>query len=293
MQDNVCVQSVLLSSPLFPACLKDLSNPPGQLFWRGDFNIDALEAPYRIAIVGTRKVSAHGENLAFSIAHDLARAGVVIISGLALGVDGVAHRGALAGDGITWAVLPCGIKRVYPSQHESIAQEILSKKGCLFSEYPADAPAFPGQFVSRNRIIAALANAVVIVEAPTHSGALHTARAASQLGRKLFVVPGPVGGGMYDGSFSLIRSGATLVTSASDIMHDLSLSFDAPKSPLSKNSQNPILQALATSPHPLSLDMLSQITTLSPHVLSAKLSGFIVEGLVSEDTAGRYFLKNK
>jgi DNA processing protein len=177
--------------------------------------------------VGSRAATREGLALAGDIAADLARAGVVVVSGLARGVDSAAHRAALAVSGTTIAVLGSGLDRVYPSEHVGLAASI-AESGAVISELEPDTPPRAGQFPMRNRIISGLCQAVVIVEAAERSGALITAAAALDQGRDVMVVPGRVAGGRNRGGHLLIRDGAKLVESAVDILQELGWTADEP-----------------------------------------------------------------
>lgn len=171
-----------------------------------------------VAIVGSRKVSPYGKAVTAQLAGELARAGVVIVSGLAIGVDGIAHRAALENGGITIAVLPSGLGNIYPASHHALAQEILEKGGTLVSEYPENARiAFKGNFIARNRIVSGLSDAVLITEAAEKSGTLHTADFALQQGREVLAVPGNITSPTSAGTNNLIKTGAISITSAADI----------------------------------------------------------------------------
>ncbi|HUF69541.1 MAG TPA: DNA-processing protein DprA [Longimicrobiales bacterium] len=200
--------------PHYPSALFDLHDAPPLIFARGDTGL--LDRP-AVAIVGTRACTEYGADVARSIADALARAGVVVVSGLAHGVDRHGHEAALDAGGHTVAVIGCGIDVVYPHQHERLHDRI-GRDGLLVSEFMPGEPALPHHFPRRNRIIAALSRAVVVVEAPARSGALITADHALDLGREVFAVPGPIGRRTSDGTNALIRDGATVVTTPTDIV---------------------------------------------------------------------------
>ena len=198
----------------YPECVRASPDPPAALYVKGALPPDDGIA---VAIVGTRGASPYGLRLARRFAQDLARAGVVIVSGLARGIDGAAHAGALAGGGTTVAVLGCGADVVYPPEHQVLAAEVLVR-GALVSEHPPGTPPLPGHFLRRNRIVAAMSKAVVVIEAPLESGALTTARLANELGRVVMAVPGPVDRGSHGGCHRLLRDGAMLCESPDDIL---------------------------------------------------------------------------
>lgn len=171
-----------------------------------------------VAIVGTRKPTAYGREVTHKLAFELAKRGVVIISGLALGVDGLAHRAALEAGGTTIAVLANGLPTIYPSTHRGLAKEILASGGAIISEYDSDVEARGFQFLERNRIVSGLADAVIITEAAARSGTLNTASHALGQGRDIFVVPGNITSPLSAGCNGLLKQGATPITEAKDVL---------------------------------------------------------------------------
>lgn len=173
-----------------------------------------------VAVVGSRRATGYGVEVAEGLAYDLAVRGVTIVSGMARGIDTAAHRGALAAGGRTLAVLGCGIDRVYPPENRELAREI-EARGAVVSQFPPGTPPLPGHFPARNRTLAGLALGVVVVEAGERSGALITAGHAADLGREVFAVPGKITSGTSRGAHGLIRDGATLVQSWSEVAQEL------------------------------------------------------------------------
>lgn len=171
-----------------------------------------------VAIVGTRKPTAYGKEVTYQLAFDLARKGVVIISGLALGTDGIAHQAALDAGGTTIAILACGLDTMYPATHRSLAEQIIKKGGAIISEYEPDVAARDFQFLARNRIISGLSDAVVVTEAAARSGTLATVHHALDQGREVFAVPGNITSPLSVGCNALIKQGAQPVTDAQDIL---------------------------------------------------------------------------
>jgi DNA processing protein len=201
----------------YPGSLEDLSDPPPILFVRGK----SLTGLYpRVAVIGSRRCSKGGEDIANEIGAGLARAGITVVSGGALGIDGHAHRGALRAEGPTLAVLGSGIDVAYPPSHRRLLEEI-EVAGALVSEYLPGVRAEPFRFPARNRIIAALAEGVVVVEGAAGSGSLITTRHALDLGREVFAVPGPVSSPLSEVPLELIRDGAKLIRGAGDLLLDL------------------------------------------------------------------------
>jgi DNA processing protein len=203
--------------------LGELLDPPKEhLYTRGDHVQEALRAP-TVAVVGARACSGYGAQVARTLARDLAAAGVTVVSGLARGIDGEAHRGALDANGRTVAVFGCGIDRDYPAAHADLARRI-AETGGIVSEYEPGTEPAPWRFPARNRIIAALADAVVIVEARNRSGALITVDLAMEIGRPIYAVPGEITSALSEGTNDLLRHGwATALTSALDVLEALGI----------------------------------------------------------------------
>lgn len=283
------IRSVYPHDGDYPRLLSEIPSPPSPLFVRG---FSAWNIPC-IAIVGTRKASTEGKNIAKKLALDLVRNGFCIVSGLAFGIDAAAHEGALEGNGKTIAVLANGLDVIYPRQHESLAQKILSSGGALVSEYPEHTPSLPHQFLERNRIISGLSIAVVVIEAPTRSGSIATAHHAAEQGREVFVIPGSSRDTNYFGSHQLIRNGARLVTSSHDILEDLgyvsekhiSTNVSDDFSLESYRNNKPVYEILLTIKNehaPISIDKISELTTLEPRIIAEQLTSLIIDGIVEE-----------
>jgi len=215
--DRLGADLVSLSSERYPHSLRFTHDPPTVLYVRGRLERSDVEA---IAIVGSRAASAYGISTAERLARDLASTGIVIVSGLALGIDAAAHRGALAAGGRTIAVLGCGIDRIYPVQHRRLAAQI-EASGAILSEFPIGAAPEPGNFPRRNRVVSGLALGVVVVEAGEKSGSLITARLALEQGREVLAVPGEAGLDRTRGTHRLLREGARLVERAADVLEDV------------------------------------------------------------------------
>jgi DNA processing protein len=208
---------VPVGDPGYPPELLDLFDPPAGLFVRGRELCDLVP---RVSIVGARNCSPAGREVAGEIGAGLARAGVCVVSGGARGIDAAAHVGALSCGGPTICVFGCGIDTVYPRQNRRLLERIL-QEGVLVSEYPPGTPAEPFRFPARNRIVAALSRAVVVVEGALGSGSMITAEHALEVGREVFAVPGAVTGALAAVPLKLIREGATMVRGSEDLMEDL------------------------------------------------------------------------
>lgn len=215
------VNTLMLSDSGYPKSLRNISSPPRQLYWSGADPEEWLNKP-KVAIVGSRKMTAYGRDVTDKIARQLAGAGVVIISGLAFGIDITAHQAALSVRGTTVAVLATGLDNITPRSNYSIARNII-QSGTLLTEQPAGGQVHLGQFVTRNRIISGLADIVLIPEAVLKSGSLHTARFALEQGKTVMAVPGNINSPSSEGSNNLIKSGAIPVTDAGDVFFALKL----------------------------------------------------------------------
>jgi DNA processing protein len=201
----------------YPTLLGQIPDPPPLLWLRGEADVELLASP-AVAIVGARACSGYGRSVARMLASEAAAAGAVVVSGLARGVDGEAHRGALGAGGLTVAVLGCGIDRDYPAAHSELARSIVASGGLIVSEYEPGVEPAPWRFPARNRIIAGLTRATVVVEARERSGALITADFALEDGREVLVVPGEITSALSAGANGLLRQGATPVTCAADVL---------------------------------------------------------------------------
>lgn len=273
--------ALLLDLPGYPHQLAQIADPPLVLLVEGD--AQRLQAP-QLAIVGSRNASPVGRENAFALASALAASGLVITSGLAEGVDGAAHRGALARGGSTVAVVGTGPDRVYPRQHAELAQEI-RHRGALVSEQPVGTPPRGFNFPRRNRIISGLALGVLVVEAGPQSGSLITARQAAEQGREVFAIPGGIHNPLARGCHALIRDGAKLVETVTNILEELppmapSAGLVRPPTHLEAPgaSDNPVLRSLGDSP--VSLDLLVARTGLTVSEVSTMLLGLQMDGLV-------------
>ena len=204
------------SASAFPPLLRAIHDPPPGLFLRGAGSSELLTRP-AVAIVGARSCTDYGAHVARSLGRELAAAGVIVVSGLARGVDGWAHRGALEAGGVTVAVLGCGIDRDYPRAHAALAAQIAAT-GLIVSEYPPGVAPAPWRFPARNRIVAGLTTATVVVEARERSGALITADLALEEGRDVMAVPGEITSALSRGTNALLRLGAVVVTCADDVL---------------------------------------------------------------------------
>ena len=293
---------LIYDNPLYPRLLREIPRPPPLLFVRGDPT--CLSLP-QLAIVGSRNPSGGGSENAERFAHYMAERGFAITSGLALGIDAAAHRGALRAGGKTIAVMGTGIDLVYPSRHRQLAQDIIDSGGALVSEFPLGTASHACNFPQRNRIISGLSGGTLVVEAAVQSGSLITASYALQHDREVFAIPGSIHNPLARGCHQLIRQGATLVETAQDIVDQLAglLSykrqeiksakmlqpelFDEPavndNEPILDANEQILLQALGYDPLPM--DVLAERTGLDIGNLSAQLIGLEIKGLVQQTGA--------
>lgn len=207
----------------YPKRLQEIYDPPLVLYYKGDLSSD----PGRlIAVVGTRKITGYGKLVTENFTRELVEAGVIIVSGLARGVDSQAHRTTIENNGRTWAVLGGGLDCIFPPENERLSKEIIEAGGAVLSEFPPDYPSLPGNFPARNRIISGLSQAVLVTEAAEDSGSLITAKCALDQGRDVFAVPGPITSDLSKGPSLLIKQGARLVTEAAEILEELGIDQD-------------------------------------------------------------------
>lgn len=258
-QNEIGIMTV--ADKIYPSRLRMLPDKPVLLYYKGTLkNIDDNVC---ISVVGTRTMTDYGKRAAYSISYDMAQSGAVIVSGLARGIDGMAHRGCLDAGGQTIAVLGCGIDRIYPSEHEALMKEIMSS-GLVITEYKPGTPPNGYNFPIRNRIISGLSNGTLVIEAPSGSGALITAKKALLQGKRVFALPGKVGEINSTGTNELIRNGAAIITGAADILVEYQDAYpgkiDLGKIPAmrSKNYKSPIKRvASGTKALPSSKDIES------------------------------------
>jgi len=266
--------------PAFPPLLSAIHDPPAELFLRGSGDATLLSKP-AVAVVGARACSSYGRSVARSLARDAAAAGLVVVSGMARGIDGEAHRGALDGGGTTVAVLGCGIDRDYPAAHVELARRI-GDCGLVVSEYEPGVEPAPWRFPARNRIIAGMCRATLVVEARERSGALITADFALEEGRDVLAVPGEITSSLSAGTNALVKLGATPVTCAADLLdlYDLAPAEHAPE-PLGRAAQGMLAQLSHAA---LTGDELVRSTALD--------SGEAAAALMELELAGRVTLED-
>jgi DNA processing protein len=281
---------LLWSDADYPQLLREIADPPVLLYVIG--RRQALSNP-QLAIVGSRNPSPAGRENAQAFAKSLAGAGLTITSGLALGVDGAAHRGALAAGGSTIAVTGTGLDRVYPARHRELAHEIAAH-GALVSEFALGTPPLPENFPIRNRLISGLSLGTLVVEAALQSGSLITARLATEQGREVFAIPGSIHAPQARGCHALIRQGAKLVETAQDILEELGPLASVARASAPQNAapaatlDAPAAELLAQIGHdPVSVDTLIERSGLTAHAVSSMLLQMELRGLVSSCPGGK------
>jgi DNA processing protein len=286
---------VTLADSDYPKQLLNIADPPVLLYARGDRALLARDA---VAIVGSRNPTPQGERNAEDFARALSQAGLAVVSGLALGVDAAAHRGGLAGEGSTIAVIGTGIDRVYPSRNKELAHDIAGR-GLILTEYAFGTPPLKENFPRRNRIISGLSHGVLVVEAAVQSGSLITARMAGEQGREVLAIPGSIHSPQSRGCHALIKQGAKLVESAEDVLEELRL--QARRARVSADDSRDEQEAdhpVPTSPfgkllaamgyEPIDMDELCRRTGEDAATLSAQLLELELEGRVGRLSGGRF-----
>jgi DNA processing protein len=281
---DVARHVIALGDPHFPAALLETADPPLLLFAQG--RLELLAAP-AIAVVGSRNPTPQGADNARAFARHLSQAGLTVVSGLALGVDGAAHDGALAGAGSTIAVMGTGADRIYPGRHRDLAHRIAAE-GLLLTEFPLGTPPLAENFPMRNRIIAGLSRGTLVVEAALPSGSLSTARAAIEAGREVFAIPGSIHAPQSRGCHALIKQGAKLVESADDVLGEIDWKARAAPAalPEADSTHDPVLDAMGHDPS--SMDAIGARTGWPASELQARLLELELDGQVARLPGGLF-----
>jgi len=278
---------VTLADADYPKALLEITDPPPLLYAKGKLAL--LNQP-SIAIVGSRNASVQGEKNAEAFAQGLAEHGLCIVSGLALGIDGAAHRGALKAKGDTIAVVGTGLDKVYPAQHRDLAHQI-ANSGLIVSEFPLGTLSKPQNFPRRNRLISGLSLGCLVVEANLKSGSQITARLSAEQGREVFAIPGSIHSPLAKGCHQLIKQGAKLVDSLQDIVEELKLSPaisqpTTPENSATSQDQQALLDAMGYDA--ISIESLVQLTGLTVSALSTMLTLLELEGKITALAGGQY-----
>lgn len=293
------VQLLTLADAEYPAALREIHDPPPVLYVQGTLLPEDAAA---VAIVGTRLATTHGLFVAERLGRELAAHGITIVSGLARGIDGAAHRGALTAGGRTIAVLGSGLLHVFPKEHEALARQI-AERGAVISEFPLTMPPRKENFPRRNRILSGLSLGVIVVEAPAQSGALITAGLAAEQGREVFAVPGPAGSPQSYGTHQLLRDGARLVETAEEVLVELKAPLarclkaircqtpsvsDTTPAPRLTAEEAPVYARLSTQP--AGVDWLVTQTSVAPAQLLPLLLALELRGLIRQ-LPGQQFVR--
>jgi DNA processing protein len=276
---------VTLSDGHYPQALLEISDPPPILYAKGDLSVLERKA---IAMVGSRNATAQGEKNADEFAYALCNSGLCVVSGMALGIDGAAHRGALRANGATIAVVGTGLNIVYPAKHRELAHQIV-ERGLIISEFPLGTPSRAQNFPRRNRIISGLSLGTLVVEANIQSGSLITAKLAAEQGREVFAIPGSIHSPVSKGCHQLIKQGAKLVDNIQDIVDELDI-FTTGSMP-NHTSQiaseaHPVLDSMGFDP--INMDTLIERSGLTSENLSAILLVLELENKIASLPGGRY-----
>ena len=274
-----------LADPAYPRLLLEIADPPLLLYVKG--RVGLLDGP-ALAVVGSRNASVQGLANANSFALALSRAGLCIVSGLALGIDTAAHHGGLGGPGSTVAVIGTGADLVYPRKNRALAH-LIAEGGCMVSEYGLGVAAIPANFPRRNRLISGLVRGVLVVEAAAQSGSLITARLANEQGRDVFAIPGSIHAALAKGCHALIKQGAKLVESADDVLHELAWrapSVLAVPASAPEPGQSALLAALGYDP--VGADTLAARAGLDAATVSGQLLALELAGQVERLPGGLY-----
>jgi len=265
----------------YPELLLESGNMPAALFVKG--NPACLYQPV-VAIVGTRSASTYGKACAYKFAQALAKAGVTVISGGALGIDAAAHKGALEAGAKTAAILATGVDTVYPPVHHHLFQQIAAS-GCLVSQFAVGSKLADYKFLIRNVLVAALSSAVLVIEAPARSGAISTATAANEMGREVFVVPANIDHFGFQGSFALLRDGATLVNHPDQILESLQITPEQPDEFDEASDFGKLILAALTS-EPVSTEQIVEKSGLDTSDVLSELTVLELEGRVIRGPSG-------
>lgn len=281
--EQLNISLIYAHTPEFPALLNEIPDPPAVLYARGQLPVQSS-----VSVVGTRKPSSYGQKVTHDVARQVSQLGLVVVSGLAFGVDGIAHQTTLLEKGITVAVLGGGIEQISPLRHTSLGQQIIDSGGALISEYPLFTPSFPGNFLERNRIIAAISSVTIITECGLRSGALRTARAALAYERDLWVVPGSIYNPLCRGTNNLLRQAPVQPYLSIDQLRDkYSLTQQKPAESIDLTEDERLIVNNLT-PEGIHLNKLSEVLQLDIEILSSKVIMLELKGMIRHEGAGVY-----
>ncbi|MBU0598170.1 DNA-processing protein DprA [Patescibacteria group bacterium] len=283
------IQVITIKHANYPHLLKQIHLPPALLYVKGQWPVDS---EYSLAVVGTRKTSSYGRQAVLEITSELSKAGLTIISGLALGIDALAHQAALEAGGITIAVLGCGLDIIYPATNRQLSEKILREKGALISEYPPGTQPLKYHFPARNRIISGLSKGVLVIEGGQDSGSLITANFALEQNREVFAVPGNIFSQSSRGPNKLIKMGASVVTSANDILQALNIEqaqqFKTNKKIIPASQEEKIILEYLSS-EALHIDEIIKSSKLKSSIVNSCLTMLEMKGFV-RNLGGAYYV---
>lgn len=286
------IKVLTLSDKNYPTLLAEISDPPGILFYKGEIlPVDELA----IGVVGSRKYTDYGSRATTKLVTPLARKGITIISGLALGIDTLAHKAAVDAGGRTLAVLGCGLDQIYPASNIRLADQILQGRGAIISEFPLGTPAYRSNFPMRNRIIAGLSLGTLVIEGAIESGSLITARAALDYNREVFAVPGSIFSESSEGPNRLIQMGAKMVMEAGDILQELNIDQALEEKEaqfvIASTPNEEILLKLMSQP--ITVDELIKQSKLGPPLVNTTLIMLEMKGAINNLGGTSYVIRGK
>ncbi len=233
------IRFVSILHPLYPKLLKEIYDPPIGIYIKGFLPEEGIEL---VSVVGARRCSLYGANVAYKLSKDLGKANVGIVSGMARGIDSMAHKGVLDGGGQTVAVLGCGVDICYPAENRALMERII-ENGCVLSEYPPCFPISPRNFPVRNRIISGLSTITIVIEAARRSGTLITADQALENGRDVFVIPGNITSTFSEGTNDLIKQGCPIITNYQDVLFELGITYNENETRMFQKQMSQALEA--------------------------------------------------
>ncbi len=294
---------VTQNSPLYPKSLLTISSPPICLFIKSYTHpekvLKMLNSSLSIAIVGSRNHTVYGRVATENIVTLLARCGIVIVSGMATGIDSIAHSTTLKNKGITLAILGCGVDIIYPSEGRYLYEEILAAGGLVISEYPPGTNPTKGSFIGRNRVISGITNGTLIIEGGERSGSLTTAGFAAEQGRDVFALPGPITSPLSQAPLKLLKNGANIVTQAEDILEYYQIRLETSESIRQDKKDSPTILDLSSQEqliisklieNPMFIDEIALSAGQSVAQIMSHISVLELKGLVAKDDSGRYNL---
>jgi len=280
---------ITIESSVYPKLLKETPFPPKKIYYKGIWDVSIFENC--LAVVGSRKMTTYGKQATNQLVSEISNIGITIVSGFMYGIDATAHKAALEVGGRTIAVMPCGINIIHPQHQKSLYDQILANKGLVISEFESNFPPAMWTYPKRNRIVAGLSKATMVVEAGKKSGSLITAGLARKYKRKLFVVPGPITSLNSQGVLQLIKEGASVVTGSKDIIEIYSKQGSIISDKLLKSSSLSKLEKIILENlqrEPMSIDQLSRSTQGRTAEISTAISLMQLKGLVAEEEGKCY-----